>query len=271
MIYSDRILSQKLESAEAKSNADFVETRARLFPESRATWIEVGGAFAMFDGAGSPCTQTFGLGMFDEITGEHLEQIEAFFAERGAPVFHEVSPLADPALMPLLNQRGYQPIELSSVLYRELDSGMLKDGEHIEQLKTRAIEPEEIDLWARTSAAGWATEHESLGEFMFNFGQISARCEGGFPYLAALGGAPIATGMLFTHGEVAMLAGASTVPEGRRQGAQNALLHARLAHAADLGCALACMGASPGSQSQKNAQRNGFNIAYTRTKWQLMR
>jgi hypothetical protein len=29
--------------------------------------------------------------------------------------------------------------------------------------------------------------------------------------------------------------------------------------------------ALPGSQSQKNAQKNGFDIAYTRTKWQLSR
>jgi hypothetical protein len=29
------------------------------------------------------------------------------------------------------------------------------------------------------------------------------------------------------------------------------------------------MGASPGGQSQRNAEKNGFRIAYTRTKWQL--
>ena len=32
---------------------------------------------------------------------------------------------------------------------------------------------------------------------------------------------------------------------------------------------LAMMCALPGSQSQKNAQKNGFDIAYTRTKWHL--
>jgi len=29
------------------------------------------------------------------------------------------------------------------------------------------------------------------------------------------------------------------------------------------------MGALPGSGSQRNAERHGFRIAYTRTKWQL--
>ena len=68
---------------------------------------------------------------------------------------------------------------------------------------------------------------------------------------------------------VALLAGASTVPEGRRQGAQRALLEARLQTAVDAGCDLAMMVAAPGSASQRNAERQGFRIAYTRTKWQL--
>lgn len=271
MIFSDKTLSQTLERAEARANADFVETRARLVPETGAAWIEVGGAYAMFDGVESPCTQTFGIGMFDEITDADIEQLENFFIERGAPVFHEVSPMADGSLMPLLNDRGYQPIELTNVMFREVGPGHAIAMRNDPLITTRVMAPGEVDLWARTSAAGWATEHESLAEYMFNFGQISAQCAGSYPYLAELDGAAIATGMMFAHGEVAMLAGASTIPDGRSQGAQNALLHARLVHAAELGCTLAVMGASPGSQSQKNAQKNGFSIAYTRTKWQLMR
>src|SRR5688500_13213340 len=121
MIYSDRTLSQKLERTEARANADFVETRARLQPESGATWIEVGGAYAMFDGVESPLTQTFGLGIFEEATGEHLDSLERFFLERNAPVFHEVSPVADQSILELLSTRGYRPVELTSVMYRKLD------------------------------------------------------------------------------------------------------------------------------------------------------
>jgi GNAT superfamily N-acetyltransferase len=82
-------------------------------------------------------------------------------------------------------------------------------------------------------------------------------------------GKPISAGMLFIYDEVAILAGASTVREGRRKGAQSALLDARLRFAAEKGCRLAMMGAAPGSVSQRNAEKNGFRIAYTRTKWQL--
>jgi len=89
--------------------------------------------------------------------------------------------------------------------------------------------------------------------------------------LAELDGQPIATGGLSINDGVALLAGASTVPESRKQGAQLALLESRLRHAAESGCDLAMMGAQPGSASQRNAERHGFRIAYTRIKWRLAR
>lgn len=223
----------------------------------------------MFDGVHSPLTQTFGLGLFEETTREHLDEIEAFFRERKAPVIHEVSPMADPPLMGLLSDRGYRPIELTSVMYRELDVAIEK-RDRLPGLVTRIIDESEIELWAKTSANAWTAEHKELGEFMFNFGSVSASCRGSFPYLAELNAQPIATGMLFIYDDVAILAGASTVLGGRNQGAQTALLEDRLQLSASKGCRLAIMGAAPGSQSQTNAQKNGFHIAYTRTKWQLV-
>jgi len=86
-------------------------------------------------------------------------------------------------------------------------------------------------------------------------------------FLAELNGQPIATGALTIAGDVALLAGASTVPSARRQGAQNALLEERLQYAAAHGCTVAMMVTLPGSGSQRNSERHGFRIAYTRTKW----
>ena len=82
-------------------------------------------------------------------------------------------------------------------------------------------------------------------------------------------GQPIATGTVCLGEGVALLAGACTVPEARKQGAQLALLEARLRAAAEQGCDLAMMCAAPGSASQRNAERHGFRIAYTRIKWRL--
>lgn len=268
MIYIDKTLSRRLERTEARSNADFVETRARVDPSVGATWIEVGGAYAMFDGVGSPLTQTFGLGIFEDATSDQLDEIEAFFTERGADVFHEVSALADQSILSLLGgERGYRPIELTSVMFRPI--GVTESPKS--EIKTRLVEEDEADLWAETAAAGWATEHESLADFMLAFGKIAARTSHGFPFLAEIDGKPVAAGGLNIFDDVCLLAGASTRPEARNRGAQNALLSARLAFAAERRCTLAMMCAAPGSQSQKNAQKNGFRIAYTRIKWQLLR
>jgi hypothetical protein len=69
------------------------------------------------------------------------------------------------------------------------------------------------------------------------------------------------------HEGIAIMAGASTIPSARGRGAQLALLERRLHDAREHGCDLALMGALPGSISQRNAERHGFRIAYTRVKW----
>ena len=272
MIFSDRNLSQKLERTEARASAAYIEARAAVSPESGAEWIEVAGAYAMFDGIESPLSQTFGLGVFDRITEKELDALEAFFKKHDAPVFHEVSPMADASLLALLGERGYRPVELTSVMFQTLEAQGNPNLPLEREVKTRIIERGgEEDVWARTAADGWATEAEGLAEFMFNFGRVSARARGGYPFLAELAGEPISAGMLFIFDDVALLGGASTIPEGRRRGGQSALLDARLRFARESGCRLAMMCALPGSQSQRNAEKNGFRIAYTRTKWQLMK
>jgi GNAT superfamily N-acetyltransferase len=74
---------------------------------------------------------------------------------------------------------------------------------------------------------------------------------------------------LSLHDGVAWFGGAATVPELRRRGLQGALLRERMRYAAAHGCDLAMMVAQPGSNSQRNTERNGFRVAYTRIKWKL--
>ena len=298
--FADLALSQRLEGAEGLGNARFVEGRARVFPDSGATWIEVAGARAMFDGAVSPLTQTFGLGLFQPATAADLDSIETFFAERGAPTFHEVSPLADPGLPALLTGRGYRPIEFTSVLYRPIDlagfdvpsraglkAGAPFDGDPAATAgrepapapaadpvaqafrpaaMVRLIEQGEEEMYARVSAEGWS--EFGVSDFVLNMARLSGQVEGVRQFVAEIGGAPIAAGALALADGVAHLAGASTIPSGRNRGAQLALLDHRLRYAAAHGCDIALMGALPGSGSQRNAERHGFRIAYTRIKWQ---
>ena len=63
---------------------------------------------------------------------------------------------------------------------------------------------------------------------------------------------------------IAQLTGAATAPAHRRRGVQTALLAARLVDAAAAGCDIAVVTTAPGSKSQENVQRRGFDLLYTR-------
>jgi len=265
--FADLSLARRLENAEAHGNVLFIEARARAFPDSGAQWLEVAGTRAMFDGIGSPVSQTFGLGISQPITSSDLETIEHFFQDRGADVFHEVSPLADPSTFGLLTERGYRPMEFTNVLFRPISSDLRLSVAPNEKIEVHLRTPEEEIVWSETALQGWS-EFPELMDFLSDMVKVHAQSES-LGFLATLDAKPIATGMMVIHGGVGLLAGASTIPEARRQGAQLALLEYRLRYAADQGCDIAMIATLPGSSSQRNAERHGFRIAYTRIKWQL--
>lgn len=229
--------------------------------------MECAGAYVVFDGVDSPVTQTFGLGLFEQLTPASLDRIERFFLDRGAAVMHEVSPLAGIATIDLLCARGYRPIELGSVMHRPVDPPATKDESAV---TVRVATAEEAALWADVSARGWAHENPELRGFLVQFGAIAFARRQSVEFIAELDGQPGAAGTLSLHDGVALFGGASTIPEMRRRGLQAALLEARMRYAFEHGYPLAMMVAEAGSQSQRNAERKGFRIAYTRTKWRLI-
>jgi hypothetical protein len=136
--------------------------------------MECSGAYAVFDGIGSPVTQTFGLGIFEELTAASLDVIERFFLDRGAQVDHEVSPLVGVAALNLLCSRQYRPIEISNVMYRPTEKPAAEDHGNI---KVRVTGPEEAQLWTDTSAKGWTHEHPELLGFILQTSAISSARE----------------------------------------------------------------------------------------------
>jgi hypothetical protein len=262
-MFADITLARRLERTEGSSCRDFVEARAQLRPASGAVWTEIAGTYAMFDGIGSPITQTFGFGLFAMPTAEKLEALESFFRGRGADVHHEVSPLAD---ITLLNARGYEPFEFTSVMYMPLH-GASSTGNHV---SVRIVGPEDHATWVDVATEGWS-ESTEYAHLIRDLSEVSVASKGAISFLAEIQGCAVAAGSLSIHEGVALFAGACTIPSARRQGAQQALHHARMQHALETGCDLAMMCALPGSTSQRNAERLGFRIAYTRIKWRQVR
>jgi len=268
MIFANLELARRLEAAEAFSCAQFAEARKRLYPETTSTCIKCAGATVVFDGVDAPTTQTFGLGLFEELAPAALDEIEQFFSDRGAEVMHEVSPFAGAATLDLLCARGYRPFEISSVLYRAVEP---PTESHAANIRVRVVGSDEAQRWSDVNARGWTHEHPEFEDFVRAAGVMLVAREGSPCFLAEIDGKPGAAGALIVHEGVALFGGAATAPEMRRRGLQAALLEVRMRYAVEHGCDLGMMVAEAGSNSQRNAERKGFRVAYTRLKWKLVK
>jgi GNAT superfamily N-acetyltransferase len=268
MIFANLDLAKRLEAAEAFSCAQFAVARKRLYPDSTSEWMTCAGATVVFDGVDAPTTQTFGIGLFEELIPAALDEIEQFFVKRGAEVMHEVSPFAGAETMDLLCARGYRPFEISSVLYRVVEPPA---ETHAPNIRVHIVGLDEAQLWSDINARGWTHEHPEFEDFVREAGVMLVAREGSPCFLAETDGVPGAAGALIVHEGVALFGGAATVAELRRHGLQAALLNERMRYAAEHGCDLAMMVAEAGSNSQRNAERKGFRVAYTRLKWKLVR
>jgi ribosomal protein S18 acetylase RimI-like enzyme len=83
-------------------------------------------------------------------------------------------------------------------------------------------------------------------------------------YVARLDGVVAGGAAMRIDDGLAQLCGASTLPAFRRRGVQTRLLLERLRLAAAVGCDLALVTTQPGSRSQANAIKGGFERLYTR-------
>jgi ribosomal protein S18 acetylase RimI-like enzyme len=83
-------------------------------------------------------------------------------------------------------------------------------------------------------------------------------------YFARIGQQVAGVATVRFDGGLAQLCGAATLPAFRRRGVQTALLRRRLADAYEAGCELALLTTQPGSKSQENGHRQGFELLYSR-------
>jgi hypothetical protein len=258
--FVDQSLAARLEDAQAWRAAYYAQANVEQSRNATAEIITVAGAQVIYGGMGIPVNRAIGLGMHGAVTEEDIEVIEAFYTERKADIIIDLCPLADPSLLPLLQTRGYAIWYWMSMLFMSLPSAPITLNPAI---KVSRATPNQAELWLATSVRGFDEREEvddsTLRVLTPNFYAANANC-----YFAWLGDTPIATGGMYPHRGVAELGGASTRLPHRRQGAQSALIEQRLADAYALGCDIASVLTLAGSESQRNLQRRGFQLAYTR-------
>lgn len=162
----------------------------------------------------------------------------------------------------LLGRRGYRLAEFQHIWFRSLDEDE-RPRVHSDELEVREIGPDEADVWIRTVTRGFAGHDEVTGKEM-SIAAMTFRIPANRCFLARLEGEPVGGGVLSVNDGCAALFSGSTLAAARRRGVQTALIGARLDAAIAAGCELASVKTSPGNDSQRNVERAGFRLAYTR-------
>jgi ribosomal protein S18 acetylase RimI-like enzyme len=264
-------LARRIDRAEFQLMAGCAEV-CRAARETGAVVLPVGDVGAVYCEPGAPYNKLIGLGFGDVILDEQLAAVERDHAERGAPVQVELSTLADPSVAERLTRRGYRLVGFENVLGRALD-GLEPGRPRTSGLTIGRVGERDRGEWISTMMEGFLHQdqfdgpptHETFATAVLEraYSRFAA-VPGAGQWLARLNGQPAGGASLFGADGIAMLCGAATRPAFRRQGVQTALLEDRLSHARQSGLDLAVVTTQPGSKSQENVQRLGFELLYSR-------
>jgi GNAT superfamily N-acetyltransferase len=268
-LFCDTALAARIERVDARLIAQCSDAARRRRADEAGFVIPIAGGVASFAEENSPFNKVAGVGFQGVPTATALEEIEQAFAACAASVQIELAHLVDPAIAADLTERGYHLESFENVLGLALNC-------EIERVTPPGVEvrrsgDDEFEQWLDVVADGVAHPdrqgvpwREEFPRNVYLNAERDLAAAGVTRYIALRDGV-IAGGASFHIADgVAQLAGAATAPAHRRQGVQTALLSTRLADAAAAGCDVAVITTQPGSKSQQNAQRQAFDLLYTR-------
>jgi len=262
MQFVDKAFARRLESCEEMPQVLYARIFQMTRPEVGAAEEEICGGHMVFAGVGSPIGRLTGAGFDRPITPEDLDRVEAFYRARSAPSQVDLCPLHGPDVFEMFKERGYAIAELNNVLYRNLDCNeppLPPPGCEI-----RRSSPDEAEVTGTIVERAFFPDGapEAYRGLIAPLYQM----ERALAFVACVDGKPVAcgTGLAIPEHKLFALCGAGTLTEYRGRGLQTALLRARMAAAAQSGCEYAAVVTQGGSISQRNAERLGFRVAYSK-------
>jgi GNAT superfamily N-acetyltransferase len=269
-LFADLELARRVEAAWDLLGVGNARELSKVAPESRAEVVGVGGGHAVFLGAGSPLSQAQGLGLDGEVSSHDLEKLEQFFHDRGTQPRIEVASMADPSLLVALSLRGYLIAEQTHSLVRLVKGKSLPRIPGLETGKSAGVsivqvQRDGLEHWVDLVLGCFFEPPAAIPPLLREGAIALGRVAGNTAWLALVDGRPAGGGSLMIHEGLALISGDGTLPSFRLRGVQSALLRARLAHALAEGCDMATICTQPGSGSQRNAERMGFQVVYART------
>ncbi|SNQ51727.1 Acetyltransferase (GNAT) domain-containing protein [Frankia canadensis] len=271
-LFCDVALAARIEGAEAGLIAGWSTTAGRRLGDAAGFVRPIAGGVASFAEADSPLNKVAGLGFDGVPSTSELDEVENAFAARGAAVQVELAHLVEEPIGALLTERGYRLVSFENVLGLALAAAGEPRRAALEGVEVRPSGAGELDHWVEVVAdavaipdtQGVPSYEEFPREVIVNAMRDLAGASGLVRYAALRDGVLAGGASMRMSAGVAQFTGAATAPAHRRRGIQSALLTARLADAAAAGCDIAVVTTQPGSRSQHNVQRSGFDLLYTR-------
>jgi len=272
-MFADAALAARIDRTEARLCARLVMA-APAHSTGGPFVLPLDGGLALFAGPRSPMNKVIGFGFDGELDLQELAAIEERWAERGEPVRIELSILADPAVVAKLSERGYRLHGFENVLACRI-AGAGRPAAAAPEIAIEIVGDDSFEEWFTVaidsfanmdgsgSAADAALPREEL-ERLFRETMGPQSVEGLTRYIARLDGEPAGEAALHVDEGLALLAGSGTVPHLRGRGVQKALVARRLDDARREGCDMAVVVTAPGTRSQENVMRRGFELLYTR-------
>ncbi|HXW05240.1 MAG TPA: GNAT family N-acetyltransferase [Vicinamibacterales bacterium] len=271
-LFGTTSLARRIERAERTLIEEGAAAAARRRGPGRVHVFPLAGGTAVFTELGSPFNKVAGLGFEGLPDSGAMDEVERTFAALGAPVQVELASLGDPGVAKFLTGRGYALVGFENVLGLSLPAARPRDGassfitiERAGGEMTKVWRDTVIDGFLEPDTFDGPVSHETFDRSAIERVYEDVIATGAYePYVARYDGAIAGGASLRMFEGVAQLCGAATLKAYRRRGIQSALLQHRLADSAERGCDLAIVTTQPGSKSQENVQRFGFELLYTR-------
>ena len=250
-------LVRKLERAEAEVSLRTVNVCRDRGADARVR--SALGGWALDFGPGSPLSQVLYAGMESAVTEEELAGVEWAFTARGVATTISLCPFAHPSLVAMLGKRDYRITHFEHTLIRWLCESDQAPGHNGIRIARREDWTACTDVLCDAFFPDGGVPDSVRGLFELLFG-----AKGTEMFLATRDNAIAACGGVHIAGDVAVLAGDGTALPFRGRGLQNDLIRTRCDYARAQGCALAMSCTAPDTSSQRNYERQGFRIAYTK-------
>lgn len=254
---SDFDLARRIEQSGATFSIEQAVALATIAPESGSVGVPLDGGALIALGPGRYVNRAIGLGFGGTPAAEIVGALDSFYGERGMPPSLELSPLADPALLPALTADGFVLERFRNVYAHDLTSLPPEPAEEIVAMDATTTEPhKEILAGGLMPGSPARLVSDEFCDAMWHLASSQA-------YLALLDGRPAACGSLANIDGVGWVGGAATLASHRGRGLQTALVNYRLRRANEIGCDIVAATALADGQSAQNLVRLGFQLLYT--------